>query len=111
MAEAKVGRFFHSFHANGDFLWQGVVTRKTSDGAFGVQLFSWLDGGDSSEREVSASEMDAWAFYVSAEEMRRAWARATGGPSWPGFCPPAAESRSQSSGAKLSSKRLRRVGR
>ncbi len=72
------GKFFHSFHPDGEILWQGYVIAEQADGYYLVHLFEWMLGEPSVQKVVHLGEMADWELYDSAEEMNDAYERRTG---------------------------------
>jgi hypothetical protein len=65
-----IGRSFHSFNDNGDLSWQGRVESKVDEGVYLVQLYDWIDGGESNLRLVKILAMVDWYFYQDDEQMK-----------------------------------------
>jgi hypothetical protein len=67
-----IGKWFHSFDAEGDIKWQGRILGKP-DGLYLVQLHEWLMGDPSDQILVAPPDMKGWHFYDSPEAMRAAY--------------------------------------
>ena len=66
------GKFFNSDDERGI---QGQVLGEVQSGFYLVQLYSWLDGGTSSQKIVTVNDMVDWDFYSTLENMRDHYAR------------------------------------
>jgi hypothetical protein len=64
--------FFHTFE-DGKISQQGRIIEEDMPGLFLVQFFEWIMGEPSSEQLIYVSDMKAWRWYASAEEMRDAY--------------------------------------
>jgi len=67
-----VGRWFHSFDANGRVHWQGQVVAVLAGEMFLVERYDWLFGTRSTAVLVPLSRMAGWAFYRTRDEMNAA---------------------------------------
>jgi hypothetical protein len=80
--KSLVGCFFHSFRKteNGNKVveWQGQIISKESDRFYLVQLFSWIDGGDTNMQVIDIFQMTNWHFYHSETEMNDTYYRKYG---------------------------------
>ncbi len=65
------GLWFHSRHDD-DIVWQGQIVRDLGNGKYLVQLFEWIMGEPSVQKIVLASDMTAWDFYGTNDEMNEA---------------------------------------
>lgn len=65
-----VGQFFHTFGQDKKIEWQGYVIGRPEPGIYLVQLFSWLDGGETSRRLVPITKMSDWLFYPDCQAMK-----------------------------------------
>jgi hypothetical protein len=62
-----IGRWFHSFHADGrTVIWQGQILGLTH-GRYLVQLYEWVLGEPSTERLIPVADVAGWQFYPSAQ--------------------------------------------
>jgi hypothetical protein len=68
-----VGKWFHSFDAEGYVEWQGHVVSVVGDGIFLVQLYEWIAGMPGDQKVVPLAHMAQWTFYEDAEDMQRAY--------------------------------------
>lgn len=66
-----VGKYFHSVE-EGKINWQGKILAELPGSMYQIQLFSWLDGGATSQRLVTLADMRNWLFY----ETNAAWVAA-----------------------------------
>jgi len=67
-----IGKFFHTFHENGNIRYQGRVTAEPVPGYFLVQLFDWLLGSPSNKELAPIAQMIGWSFYDDADDWREA---------------------------------------
>lgn len=65
-----VGSFFHTRRKDGQIDWQGQVIKDIGNNQYLVQLYSWVDGGETSQKIVDRSEMVDWDFYATDKNMR-----------------------------------------
>jgi hypothetical protein len=64
-----VGKFFHTFHPNGDFQYQGQVLREENGRLF-VQLYGPLFGEASTQQFLTYAEAASARFYDADDEWR-----------------------------------------
>ena len=64
------GKWFHSFHDNGEIMWQGQVLSSEGDTYFLVQLYSFVDCSPVDQKLISFKEMAGWSFYETDYKMR-----------------------------------------
>lgn len=69
------GKFFHSYHPQGNVQWQGVIEEELPGGFYRVQLFDWVVGADSCQRIVPIAAMTRWSLYDTSQEMNEAYSR------------------------------------
>lgn len=64
------GKYFHSVKNDRETIeWQGQFLGLASPGLYRVQLFEWINGTESEQRLVPATDMRYWLIYESAEAM------------------------------------------
>jgi hypothetical protein len=68
--DALVGKFFHTFDAQGNIKWQGAVTAEPTPGYFLVQLYDWLLGSPNRKELIHIAQMVGWRFYDDADDWR-----------------------------------------
>lgn len=76
-----VGKWFHSFDADGYVQWQGYVKGWIRDDVYLVVLFDWLVGAPNAHKLIRLGQMiDArWNWYETGDEMREAHEYGYGG--------------------------------
>jgi hypothetical protein len=78
MADAIVGKFFHSFEPEGTYInpptrivkWQGQIRSKVKDGIYLVQLHDWIIGAAGDQILVPIEQMMDWKFYDDPADWR-----------------------------------------
>jgi hypothetical protein len=66
------GKYFHSVKSDRETIeWQGQFLGLASPGLYRVQLFEWINGTESEQRLVPATDMRYWLIYETAETMKR----------------------------------------
>jgi excisionase family DNA binding protein len=65
-----VGKFFHSFSAEGKLSWQGQIVGKPHPGFYLVELFSWMTGSPDGGKVIPIEDIARnWKIYETSEEM------------------------------------------
>jgi hypothetical protein len=63
------GKYFHSVKSDRETIeWQGKFLGLASPGLYRVQLFEWINGTESEQRLVPASDMRFWKVYDTEEQ-------------------------------------------
>ncbi len=70
-----VGKWFHSFHADGCVEWQGHILKAVAPDLYLVQLYEWFVGAPSNQRLVRLEVMETWAFYDTNAAMNATYER------------------------------------
>jgi hypothetical protein len=76
------GKFFHTFHPNGQLRYQGQVLRE-EDGRMFVQIFEPMFGEPTVQRYLAVEERETARFYDSREEWDAEFHRLSAMPAWP----------------------------
>lgn len=76
-----VGKWFHSFDADGCVLRQGYVRSRIQEGIYLVVTFEWVTGSPFSDNLATIQQMveEHWAWYQTGDEMREAHQYGYGG--------------------------------
>jgi hypothetical protein len=62
-----VGKFFHTFHGDGQLQYQGHVIREQG-GRYFIQLYSAVTGEPTDQRFLTATELETAHFYDTHDE-------------------------------------------
>jgi hypothetical protein len=68
-----IGKWFHSYDADGVLGWQGHILGRPQPTTYLVQLYEWAIGDPSDQRLVEFEAMKYWRFYDSSTEMNEAY--------------------------------------
>jgi hypothetical protein len=70
------GKYFHSVKSDRETIeWQGTFLGLASPGLYRVQLFEWINGSESEQRLVPATDMRYWKIYDAQEQMMESYRR------------------------------------
>ena len=68
------GKYFHSVKTDRTTIeWQGKFLGLASPGLYRVQLFEWINGSESNQLLVPATDMRYWRVYESEAQMCAAY--------------------------------------
>jgi hypothetical protein len=68
------GKYFHSVKNDRETIeWQGKFFGLASPGLYRVQLFEWINGTESEQRLVPATDMRYWKVYDTQKQMLDAY--------------------------------------
>ena len=70
------GKYFHSVKSDRETIeWQGQFLGLASPGLYRVQIYEWINGEESEQLLVPATDMRYWRIYDTADQWHAAYYR------------------------------------